>query len=117
MKEAFELRRYDSTTQSNLVVGQFTATTTTTAYEFDASQINEKENGVFQVYPSDPSKCFYLPIPSGMAWFVLIDDAELLASVEYHDQYAFFCIPSYAKKLYWVKANSREEAIAIALKR
>lgn len=110
--ERFELRRYHATTQSNLVVGTFQSLSDV-CYEFsllDATIV--AAGGIFQVYPNDPTKCFYQPIPAGYSWYVLGNKTDLLASIDYHDHYAFFGIPAGVNQLHWVRARSLEEAKA-----
>lgn len=110
-QEQFELRRYHVNTQSNLVVGPFRALSEY-CYEFSSLDVAVAAagGGIFQVYPNDPTKCFYQPIPVGYSWYVLSNRTELLASIDYHDHYAFFGIPVATKELHWVRARSLEEA-------
>ena len=112
--ESFELRQYNPHAQSNLPFGTFKRVASSLCYLFDLSQLSIHNNRKqCQVYPNDPTKCFYRPIPAGKAWYVLADATELLASIDYHDHYAYFDIPSKATHLYWVQASSLEEAITM----
>lgn len=114
--ETFELRRYDPVTLSNFSVGPFLCIKER-CYRFDlTATTKENEIGtIFQVYPNDPTRCFYRPIPAGLSWYVIGGDTDqLLASIDSHDQYAFFQIPSSnSKQLHWVMAANFQEAIAL----
>jgi hypothetical protein len=112
-KERFDLRRYHPPTQSNIAVGVFEEITTTSNWHFfDLHGINGDDQ-VFQVYPNDPTKCFYLPIPAGMAWYLYGNKTECMVSITCHDHYAFFSIPKHVHRLDWVLASSTKEALEI----
>jgi hypothetical protein len=113
-KERFELRRYHPSTQSNVAVGVFEETITATNWHFfDLKDSSGNDDVVFQVYPNDPTKCFYLPIPAGMAWYLYGNKTECMVSIPCHDHYAFFSIPKHILRLDWVLASSAKEALEI----
>lgn len=111
-KEKFELRRYSHANQSNLAVDVFTCVDDTW-HTFDVSKMNVSiPDAVFQVYPHDPTKCFYEPFPApGISWFLIGNKTQRLASVDCHDYYAFFVIPSGTTRLDWIQATSWETAL------
>lgn len=110
MKESFELRRYQPIAQSNLFVGEFERLTDRW-HSFESIPVGS-DNVIFQVYPHDPTKCFYQPLPVGMSWFLVGNPGEqLLATVDHHDHYAFFSIPSKIERLDWIMAPSFKEAL------
>lgn len=116
MKESFELRRYCHTTQTNVAVAVFERVED--HWHALASVPDMGGGTIFQVYPHDPTKCFYHPLPAGagVSWFLIGNKTERLACVDHHDYYAFFSVvvaSGASLCLDWVRAHSWEAALAI----
>lgn len=111
MKESFELRRYCHATQSNVAMAVFERVED---HWHTLAAVPDGGGGgaILQVYPHDPNKCFYHPLPVGVSWFLIGNKTERLACVDHHDYYAFFSVVA-GTRLDWVQAHSWDAALAI----
>jgi len=113
--ESFALRRYCAARQSNLVVDQFTLLDN----DCYGVSIPADEPGLYQVYPGDPTKSLYRPLPEGHSWFAFLRSGpnsgslKRVARIDSHDQYGYFNVPAATEPhhLYWVRGSSTDEAL------
>lgn len=110
-EEQFMLRRYCPTEQRNEPVGYFKRGAQS-CYEISVPQ--PPGPYIYQVYPSDPKRCLYRPLPPGQKWFLLARSADStteLARIDSHDQYAYFGLPASTASIKWVRAATLAEAL------
>ena len=111
--EQFMLRRYCSVEQRNQAVGHFRKASG--CYQINVPQ--PPGPYIYQVYPSDPKRCLYRPLPPGQKWFLLAQcggspEPIELARIDSHDQYAYFALPPSATSIQWIRASTLAEAVA-----
>lgn len=113
--ESFVLRRYSPARQCNLVVDQFTLLDD----QCYGVVLEAGEHGLYQVYPGDPTKSLYRPLPAGCSWFAFLrlggttGPLKRAARIDSHDQYGYFNVPLSTEPhhVYWVLAANHEEAL------